>query len=154
VLHTNKHVMSQFTEQKYNAMVYEDEEQTFRYRFMPMNSLDLDPVKYNLALTVFYENEEELFSTTFFNETVSFSDDENDTGILGLAMYAGAALAAIGAYFAFSGGKTTSFVSSNGSSSEGSEWVQGLDVQGANSSGKQVKKRRNKKKSSKKKSTK
>ena len=132
-------------------MVYEDEEQTFRYRFMPMNSLDLDPVKYNLALTVFYENEEELFSTTFFNETVSFSEGENVSGILSLAIYVGAALAALGAFFAFSGTKAPAFVSSNGSSADGSEWVQGLDAQGANSSGKTVKKRRNKKKKSSKK---
>ena len=133
-------------------MVYEDEEQTFRYRFMPMNSLDLDPVKYNLALTVFYENEEELFSTTFFNETVSFSEGENAPGIFSLVMYIGAALAALGAFFVFSGNKAPTFVSSNGSSSaDGSEWVQGLDAQGANSSGKTVKKRRNKKKKSSKK---
>jgi len=55
---------------QYNQILQEGEEFTFRYKFYP--ATDLDSVEYQLALTVFYENEEELFSETFFNKTVTF----------------------------------------------------------------------------------
>merc|ERR1712166_1306696 len=59
-----------FTEQNLNTVIHEDEEYTFRYRFRPIDTLD--PVEYHIALTVFYENDEELVSHTFFNDTVTF----------------------------------------------------------------------------------
>jgi len=59
-----------FTKRNFNKVIHEDEEYTFRYRFTPMDSLD--PVEYHMSLTAFYENEEELFSHTFFNSTVTF----------------------------------------------------------------------------------
>lgn len=66
----SNYYIQNFTKRDYNKMVHEDEEFTFRYRFQPMDTLD--PVEYKLALTIFYENEEELFSTTFFNGTATF----------------------------------------------------------------------------------
>eukprot|EP01034_Spumella_vulgaris_P022071 gene22071-28166_t len=39
---------------------------------------DLEPVEYQLAITVFYESETESFSTTFFNQTVELYSPVSD----------------------------------------------------------------------------
>merc|ERR1711957_845394 len=75
-----------------NTVIHEDEEYTFRYRFRPIDTLD--PVEYHIALTVFYENDEELFSHTFFNDTVTFYEPTSmfDSGNI-MKLLLGAAVA-------------------------------------------------------------
>merc|ERR1719478_441928 len=48
-----------FSEFNYNMIVQEQEEFSFHYRFQ--TAINLDPVDYQVALTVFYENDDELF---------------------------------------------------------------------------------------------
>ena len=62
-----------FTDFTYNTIVQEEEEASFHYRFQTASNLD--PVDYQVALTIFYENDDELFSHTFFNGSVSFYED-------------------------------------------------------------------------------
>lgn len=64
-----------FSAMNYNMIVQGEEEYSFYYRFQTPN--DLDPVDYQVALTVFYENDEELFSHTFFNGSVAFKDESD-----------------------------------------------------------------------------
>jgi len=62
-----------FSGYNYNTIVQEGEEFSFHYRFQ--TAINLDPVDYQVALTVFYENEDELFSHTFFNASVNFYEE-------------------------------------------------------------------------------
>lgn len=68
-----------FTQTEYSAWLEEGEEVSIGYTFKTAGNLD--PVKYTVALTAFYENEEELFSHTFFNETMEFLEAPTDFNI-------------------------------------------------------------------------
>jgi hypothetical protein len=61
---------SQFTGRAYGRIVESGGEASFEYRFLP--SPELEPMDLQLAFTVFYEDESSMFSTTFFNQTVTF----------------------------------------------------------------------------------
>merc|ERR1712187_24088 len=61
-----------FTQMHFNTTLQPNTEYTFQYDFFPNpQNLDVDS-KYQLALSLFYENELEFFADTFFNETVNF----------------------------------------------------------------------------------
>merc|ERR1712048_1073012 len=62
-------------------------EYTFQYDFFPNpQNLDVDS-KYQLALSLFYENELEFFADTFFNQTVNFYEKGGDTDIQTVFLY-------------------------------------------------------------------
>lgn len=83
-----------FSEFNYNMIIQDEEEFSFHYRFQTASNLD--PVDYQIALTVFYENDDELFSHTFFNESVTFYDDTDLVNLEGWSkMIGGLALAAL-----------------------------------------------------------
>lgn len=125
-----------FTEQQFNTIIHEDEEYTFRYRFRPIDTLD--PVEYHIALTVFYENDEELFSHTFFNDTVTFYEPKSmfDSGNI-LKLLLGCA---IGAAILYGGSMAMGSGMAGGGSKNSSEWVSSKN--GGGSSRTQVKRRK------------
>jgi len=60
--------LQNYTLQSLGVFLTTSQEITFEYTFKLHENLD--PSEYQLAHTVFYENSEEAFSTTFFNKTV------------------------------------------------------------------------------------
>merc|ERR1711971_480764 len=63
-------------------------EYTFQYDFFPNpQNLDVDS-KYQLALSLFYENELEFFADTFFNQTVNFYEKDGDADFQTVFLYA------------------------------------------------------------------
>lgn len=77
-------------------------EYNFAITFTPRE--DLDAVDLVLALTLFYEDEDETYTSTFFNETVSFYEASGDVDVQAVIQIAGlvGGLAAI-LFFAFRG---------------------------------------------------
>lgn len=65
-----------FTKYQANLIVQEEEEYSLHYKFFPSDQV-LDPVDYQMALTVFYETEDEEYAYTFFNSTVEFFEEGN-----------------------------------------------------------------------------
>jgi len=111
-----------FTGQQYNQLVHEDDEITLRYKFMPIDTLD--PVDYHISLTVFYENDEELFSTTFFNATVTFYEPESAFGFQQIVKYLGMIGAAAAAVYV--GGKAV-ITALSGSDDDDGEFIKGIN---------------------------
>jgi len=113
-----------FTEQNLNTVIHEDEEYTFRYRFRPIDTLD--PVEYHIALTVFYENDEELFSHTFFNDTVTFYEPTSmfDSGNI-MKLLLGAAVAC-SVFFIGSKAAGAAMVGGAGGAAN-DDWVSGIN---------------------------
>jgi len=136
--------LQNFTESKLNVIILEDEEMNFRYQFKPIETIDLD-VEYKIALTAFYENDEELFSFTFYNGTVVFYEAES-ASTTQMLVYGGAAVAALaGAFYLLNGGKSVG--GRGGEAADDSAWVAGLDEKGAGRTTKTEVKRRSKRKS-------
>ena len=144
--------MQNFTQVPYNAIIHEDEELTLRYQFKPMSTLDLN-VEYTIALTAFYENDEELFSETFFNGTVTFYESGSTMGTQEKIVYVGCIVAIVGFLFSFLTGKkgSVSLTSGGGNAGPGDEWVSGFDEKGANFTNKKTMKKQKRKVSGKKK---
>ncbi len=65
--------MVQFTGTRYGQEVKAGGEASIEYQFFP--SPQLDPIEFQMAFTVFYEDSTTVYGTTFFNETVTFADD-------------------------------------------------------------------------------
>ena len=64
-----RHHFQNYSYKPIGMVVKSDEEITLKYSFQLHP--DLEPVDYQLAITVFYESETESFSTTFFNKVRS-----------------------------------------------------------------------------------
>ncbi len=62
----------QFTGQSYGQVIDSGMEATIEYKFFP--SPQLEPMALAMALTVFYEDAETVYGSTFFNATVNFVD--------------------------------------------------------------------------------
>merc|ERR1711934_257004 len=88
-----------FTQMHFNMTLQPNTEYTFQYDFFPNpQNLDVDS-KYQLALSVFYENELEFFADTFFNQTVNFYEKDGDADFQTVFLYAVlAGLAFVGFY--------------------------------------------------------
>jgi len=89
-----------FTQMNFSMTLQPNTEYTFQYDFFPNpQNLDVDS-KYQLALSVFYENELEFFADTFFNQTVNFYEKAGDFDFQTVALYLVLAFfGAIGSYF-------------------------------------------------------
>lgn len=146
-----------FSGYNYNMIVQEQEEYSFHYRFQ--TAINLDPVDYQVALTVFYENDDELFSHTFFNESVAFYEKGalidfeyyfKVVGSLAMAVLVVLMFSSIAA-----GSKPAQAASSsgsNGNTAYNDEWVSAAAAEGQASSGrKYANKGKGKRRSSKKK---
>lgn len=141
----------------YNLIVQEQEEYSFHYRFQ--TAINLDPVDYQVALTVFYENDDELFSHTFFNESVAFYekgaliDWESTFKVVGgLAMTVLVVLMFSSIAAGSKPAQTASSSGSNGKPIYNNEWVSEAAAEGQASSGrKYANKGKGKRRSSKKK---
>ena len=76
-----------FTQMHFNTTLQPNTEFTFQYDFYPNpQNLDVDS-KYQLALSLFYENELEFFADTFFNQTVNFYEKGGETDIQTVFLY-------------------------------------------------------------------
>lgn len=64
------HHFQNYSYKPFGIVVKGDEEITLKYTFQLHP--ELEPVDYQLAVTVFYESETESYSTTFFNQVGSF----------------------------------------------------------------------------------
>lgn len=84
---------AQFTPRGINTTVGPDQEVTFQYRLI-VDAQQLDTVDYRLVLTVFYDDDNEPFTSTFFNDTRKFFYPPTPTDTRQLAMYGVGALAA------------------------------------------------------------
>lgn len=133
--------MQNFTEVNYNTIIFEDGELSFRYQFKPIETIDLN-VEYKVALTAFYESDEELFSSTFFNGTITFVEKTSE-GDSGFFIYALALVAVIGILFTASQnvGSLKAMRSSGGASDDA--WTTGIDEKGSGTTKKTQVKRRN-----------
>eukprot|EP00607_Mallomonas_marina_P004206 CAMPEP_0182429126 /NCGR_PEP_ID=MMETSP1167-20130531/25536_1 /TAXON_ID=2988 /ORGANISM="Mallomonas Sp, Strain CCMP3275" /LENGTH=201 /DNA_ID=CAMNT_0024612473 /DNA_START=204 /DNA_END=812 /DNA_ORIENTATION=- len=71
----------------FGLVVKAGEEYTFDYQFQLHQNLE--PVEYALAHTVFYEDDSESFSSTFFNQTVElyYPNNEYDLETLGQLLF-------------------------------------------------------------------
>mmetsp|Transcript_22024 Transcript_22024/g.37152 ORF Transcript_22024/g.37152 Transcript_22024/m.37152 type:complete len:248 (-) Transcript_22024:135-878(-) len=63
-----RHHFQNYTYKPFGTLVKAGEEITFKYAFQLHP--ELEPVDYQLAITVFYETEQMSYSSTFFNQTV------------------------------------------------------------------------------------
>jgi hypothetical protein len=63
-----RHHFQNYSYKPIGMVIKNDEEITLSYQFQLHP--DLEPIDYQLAVTVFYDSEVERFSTTFFNQTV------------------------------------------------------------------------------------
>lgn len=63
------HHFQNYSYKPFGIVVKNDEEITLKYTFQLHP--ELEPVDYQLAVTVFYESETESFSTTFFNQVTN-----------------------------------------------------------------------------------
>jgi hypothetical protein len=120
-----------------NSTLEAGEERTLEYQFMPHPNLD--PIELRVAMTVFYEEAGiRSFSTTFFNETVSFVEGSLEFDLKSLSKYsAGITIgtAFIGALYMLlvtptkgkSSRKTRDYSASKKTMSveEANEWIQG-----------------------------
>ena len=76
-----KHHFQNYSYKSFGTVVKPGEEITFKYNFQ-LHS-ELEPVDYQLAITVFYESETQSFSSTFFNQVrVNFRNFCNGIRIL------------------------------------------------------------------------
>merc|ERR1739848_278270 len=76
-----------FTQMHFNTTLQPNTEFTFQYDLYPNpHNLDVDS-KYQLALSLFYENELEFFADTFFNQTVNFYEKGGETDIQTVFLY-------------------------------------------------------------------
>lgn len=142
--------MQNFSAVSYNTTVLPGEEYTFKYTFEPHSNLD--PVDFNVALTVFYEDEDELFATTFFNQSVSFHEPPMELDAKNLFMWSVGVAASVALLYTFWGFLTKTFCKSrgyksvtNGAASE--EWTSGLRTEVSTTRRVVKKKKRSKKKS-------
>eukprot|EP01040_Poterioochromonas_malhamensis_P004559 gene4559-4888_t len=71
-----RHHFQNYSYKPIGMVVKSDEEITMQYSFQLHP--DLEPVDYQLSITVFYESETEAFSTTFFNQTVELYSPQAD----------------------------------------------------------------------------
>lgn len=62
------HHFQNYSYKTFGTIVKPGEEITFKYNFQLHK--ELEPVDYQLAITVFYESEQHSFSTTFFNQVI------------------------------------------------------------------------------------
>lgn len=60
------HHFQNYTYKPFGTIVKPGEEITFDYKFQLHT--ELEPVDYQLAITIFYESDKQSFSTTFFNQ--------------------------------------------------------------------------------------
>jgi hypothetical protein len=98
-----------FTKMDFNTTLQPNTEYTFQYDFFPNpQNLDVDS-KYQLSLSLFYENELEFFADTFFNQTVNFYEKDGDADFQTVFLYAVlAGLAFVGFYLLSNSCKKTS----------------------------------------------
>ncbi len=68
-----RHHFQNYSYKPIGMVVKSDEEITMQYSFQLHP--DLEPVDYQLSITVFYESETEAFSTTFFNQVTSLTEE-------------------------------------------------------------------------------
>jgi translocon-associated protein subunit alpha len=61
-----RHHFQNYSYKTFGTLVKAGEEMSFKYTFQLHP--DLEPVDYQLAVTVFYESDKQSFSTTFFNQ--------------------------------------------------------------------------------------
>jgi translocon-associated protein subunit alpha len=61
-----RHHFQNYSYKTFGTLVKAGEEMSFKYNFQ-LHS-DLEPVDYQLAVTVFYQSDKQSFSTTFFNQ--------------------------------------------------------------------------------------
>lgn len=61
-----RHHFQNYTYKPFGTVVKPGEEITFNYNFQLHP--ELEPVDYQLAITIFYESDKQSFSTTFFNQ--------------------------------------------------------------------------------------
>ena len=62
-------------------MIEPGAEASMEYKFFP--SPQLEPIELQMALTVFYEDQETVYGQTFFNGTVNFVDNSSPIDIRG-----------------------------------------------------------------------
>jgi translocon-associated protein subunit alpha len=65
-----------FTGREYYRSIEAGQEASFEYNFVPHASLD--PIDFQVAITIFYEDEDEGFTSTFYNETVTLVEASSD----------------------------------------------------------------------------
>lgn len=78
-----RHHYQNYSYKPLGAIVKAGEEISFRYNFQL--HAELEPIDYQLAITVFYESESQSFSSTFFNETVELYYPTSDYDIESVA---------------------------------------------------------------------
>lgn len=71
-----RHYFQNYSYKPYGVIVKAGEEISFKYAFQIHT--ELEPIDYQLSITVFYESEKGSFSTTFFNQTVELYYPSND----------------------------------------------------------------------------
>eukprot|EP01032_Pedospumella_encystans_P016464 gene16464-18788_t len=81
------HHFQNYSYKTFGTIVKPGEEITIKYNFQLHK--ELEPVDYQLAITVFYESEQHSFSTTFFNQTVElyYPSSEFDMETVSAVLY-------------------------------------------------------------------
>lgn len=91
-----------FTKMDFNTTLQPNTEYTFQYDFFPNpQNLDVDS-KYQLSLSLFYENELEFFADTFFNQTVNFYEKDGDADFQTVFLFAVLAGLAVAGFYLLS----------------------------------------------------
>lgn len=83
----------------FNTTLHPNTEYSFQYDFYPNpQNLDVDS-QYQLALSIFYENELEFFADTFFNQTVNFYEKGGEADMQTVFLYLVLAGFAFGGFY-------------------------------------------------------